>query len=144
MSRIINTNVHESTGVSPAALVYGNAFSLDKGIFDDFTPEETQSLTLSQGSAKMLEAQRILLEIALEHQMQRDDTKSVVRAPTDMLSSFPTNSYVLVQYPTTYMGAKQPNKLMTTLRGPCKVVSNIGAQYTVLDLATNDTEIIHE
>ena len=32
---------------------------------------------------------------------------------------------------------------MTALRGPCKVVSNIGAQYTVLDLVTNDTEIIH-
>jgi len=38
VQRILNATVHESIGVSPAQLLFGNAIDLDRGLF---TPLET-------------------------------------------------------------------------------------------------------
>jgi hypothetical protein len=71
VQRIINTTIHSSTNVSPAGLLYGNAFKFERGMYYNFTPEQIQHLSLSKGAAKMLKAQQILLKIANENQLKR-------------------------------------------------------------------------
>jgi hypothetical protein len=142
VQRIINSTVHSSTGVSPSALVFGNAFHLDKGIFDNFSKEQTEQFSLSEYSAKMLKAQQILLKIANEHQYKKDSEHLEKRTP-ETISVFPPNSYVLVSYPDSGFGPRPPNKLMTNLKGPYRVIKNTGADYTLLNLVNNKTESVH-
>jgi hypothetical protein len=59
------------------------------------------------------------------------------------ISQFPPDSYVLIEYPDTGLGKKPPNKLMTALKGPYRVVENIGAEYRLLNLVNNKIEEAH-
>ena len=142
VARIMNTSIHTSTGVSPSALIFGTIATQDKGIFSDYTTEQRESLTLSEGTAKMLKAQQILLKIATENQLKRDSENIVKRTP-NAISRFPPDSYVLVEYPDTGLGKKPPNKLMTALKGPYRVVENIGNNYRLLNLVNNKVEEAH-
>jgi hypothetical protein len=141
--RIINTTVHSSTGVSPAALLYGNALHKDKTIFDNFTSEQLTKASLSEWSDKMLHAQQILIGIAQKHQRQKDKEHMSLTSPHNKLTSFPINSYVLVEYPSTGFKKGPPNKLMPILKGPMRVVNKVGVKYTLLNLVNNKTEEVH-
>jgi hypothetical protein len=142
VQRIINTTIHSTTGVSPASLLFGNAFYLDRGIFHDLSHDQIQQLSLSKGAAKMMEAQRILLKIANENQYKKD-SENIIRRTPENITIFPPNSYVLIKYPDSGMGSKPPDKLMTYLRGPLRVINNIGPYYTLLNLVTNEQEEAH-
>ena len=141
--RIINTTVHSSTGVSPAALLYGNALHNDKTIYDNLTSAQVTRLSLSEWSDKMLKAQQILIDIAQKHQRQKDK-EHMSRAPSEnKLTQYPINSYVLVEYPSTCLRKGPPNKLMPILKGPMRVMEKIGVRYTLLNLVNNQTEEVH-
>ena len=90
----------------------------------------------------MLKAQQILLKIANENQLKRD-TENIERKTPPYITVFPPNSYVLVGYPDTGMGTKPPDKLMTNLRGPLRVINNVGPSYTLLNLVNNEQEVVH-
>jgi hypothetical protein len=134
VARIINTSIHTSTGVSPSALIFGMVATQDRGIFADYTQAQRESLTLSEGTANMLKAQQVLLKIA---------TKNIAKRTPLEISQFPPDSYVLVEYPDTGLGKKPPNKLMTPLKGPNRVVENIGTEYRLLNLVNNKIEEVH-
>ena len=89
-----------------------------------------------------MEAQRILLKIAYENQYKKD-SENIIRRNAENITIFPPNSYVLVKYPDSGMGSKPPDKLMTYLRGPLRVINNIGPYYTLLNLVTNEQEEAH-
>ncbi len=63
--------------------------------------------------------------------------------PESKLTSYPINSYVLVEYPNTGFKKGPPNKLMPILKGPMRVMNKIGVRYTLLNLVNNKTEEVH-
>jgi hypothetical protein len=142
VQRIINTEVHDTTGVSPAALLYGNATHLDRGILCDFTPQEVEAMNLSEWTSKMLHAQHVLLEIARKHQRAKD-RKHMLKPQFTLRTKFPINSYVFVEYPPSSLKKGPTNKFMTNLKGPMRVVSIVGNEYTLLNLVNNKEERIH-
>jgi hypothetical protein len=141
--RIINTTVHSTTGVSPAALLYGNALHKDRTIYDNFTPAQIAKLSLSEWASKMLTAQKILIDMANKHQRQKDKEHMSLALPESKLISYPINLYVLVEYPNTGFKKGPPNKLMPILKGPMRVMNKIGVRYTLLNLVNNKTEEVH-
>ena len=141
--RIIHTTVHSTTGVSPAALLYGNALHKDRTIYDNFTPAQIAKLSLSEWASKMLTAQKILIDMANKYQRQKDKEHMSFALPESKLTSYPINSYVLVEYPNTGFKKGPPNKLMPILKGPMRVMNKIGVRYTLLNLVNNKTEEVH-
>ena len=63
VQRILNSEVHDSIGVSPAQLLYGNAIDLDRGIFLPFDAVPKES-NLSKFTQNMLSTQNRLLHEA--------------------------------------------------------------------------------
>jgi len=60
-----------------------------------------------------------------------------------MITQFDINSFVLVLYPKSAMGQRAPTKLHTHWKGPMRVISNQGAEYTLHDLVQNKNVLIH-
>ena len=139
VQRIMNSSVHSSIGVSPADLVYGQAINLDQGLFSPTVDHNMSSL--SQGSARMLQVQRKLLLQASINQQDKDTVHMTSRAA--IVTEFPINSFVLVDYPETRMGRLPPSKFHTARKGPLRVVNFVGNVYTLLNLNTNKVEEYH-
>jgi transposase InsO family protein len=57
IQRIMNSTVNESTGVTPAELIFGNSIDLDRGMFNPISNVNEQPIIVSNWTAKMLEAQ---------------------------------------------------------------------------------------
>ena len=80
VQRIMNASVHSSIGVSPAQLLFGNAVTLDRGIFLPQAGANSKSggptLTMSEWADKMLTKQAELSEIAQNSQKTNDDYHS--------------------------------------------------------------------
>jgi hypothetical protein len=146
IARIMNATVHETIGVTPASLLYGNMINLDRGIFlpleAQIAPEHKIPTSLSQWSSDMLRDQQRLLSIALNRQLAHNKKHMEVDDEVT-ITSYPPNAYVLVKYPDGPLGRRPPDKLKTNLRGPYKVISNIGANYTLWNFVTNKEEQRH-
>mgnify|MGYP002132560491 FL=1 len=135
VARILNSTVHDSIGVSPASLLFGNLVNLDRGIFLPLEAiEEDRELPLSTWSQTMLKEQERLLAIAEQRQRFIND-KHMSHIP-DEITSYPVNSLVLSNYPDGPLGMRPPTKLHTNLRGPFRVLSNVGGVYTLYDFVT--------
>ena len=50
---------------------------------------------------------------------------------------------MLVLYPKSAMGQRAPTKLHTHWKGPMRVISNQGAEYTLHDLVQNKNVTVH-
>jgi hypothetical protein len=116
---------------------------IERGILDDWSEDHITKLKLSEWSDKMLRAQQVLLKIAEENQRQHDDSHMATTNTDSEITSFAVNSFVLVAYPEEGWHKGPPEKTMTNLRGPLRVVSNVGPVYTLLDLSTNREEEVH-
>ena len=141
IQRILNSEVHENIGVSPADLLYGNAINLDRGILLPFSTNYT-NVELSKYTSDHLLAQNKLILISTERQKARDQVHFNSRSllpPTE----FPINSFVLVSYPETRMGSRPPTKLHLNLKGPMRVVSFTGSNYKLLNLSNDSYEQVH-
>ena len=90
----------------------------------------------------MLATQDRSIRITQQRQMMKDIThmeKNVVEEVT----SFEPNSFVLVSYPDGAMGPRPLSKLHTNLKGPFRVVSNVGPHYTLYDMVESKEQIHH-
>ena len=102
VQRIMNSTVHESLGVAPAQLLFGNALNLDRRVILDKLEVDgkTQCIyrdnSIASWSAQMLQMQETLLQLAFETQKKKDNTH-LSMAEADR-TEFPINSYVLVEY----------------------------------------------
>ena len=76
VERIINTQVHSVTKVSPAQIIYGNSIDLDRVILrdknDPFITRHKKKMNLSDWTDKMLDAQVDIIKIAQLHQEEHD------------------------------------------------------------------------
>jgi hypothetical protein len=141
VSRIMNSSVHSSTGVSPASLLFGDSINLDRGIFIPMEVVE-ESKTLSQWSSDMLQTQLKLIHIAELRQISKDDSH-IEKNAVEEVTVFEPNSFVLVSYPDGAMGPRPPSKLHTNLRGPLRVLSHMGPHYKLYNLVDDKEEIHH-
>eukprot|EP01038_Epipyxis_sp_PR26KG_P000132 gene132-189_t len=121
VQRIINAQVHESIGVSPIELLYGNAISLDRRHLFSTHVTETEQSTVVEGMNdsrysdwvdRMLNKQRIAIETAIKHQCEKDTFH--IQTYSTKRTEFPNNSYVLQRYENDEH--RPPHKFNTTLR----------------------------
>ena len=139
VQRIMNSQVHESIGVSPASILFGNSLTLDRGILFPYQPNE--SVKLSEWTSNLLEAQEIIISTAIATQNKTDMFHIAKHSGKGPITEFPINSYVLVKYENDQH--RPPTKFHTKLRGPLRVVNKMGAIYTCENLVTNKLEDFH-
>ena len=138
VQRTMNAEVVSSIGVAPAQILFGNALDLDRSIFmPNTTPKDHDHSSMSEYVRELIKIQKATLQYAstiqedlnAEHLLKR--TASMAGEPTH----FEQGTHVLLAYPDNgTFKAGPPNKLMTYLRGPLKVESNVGANYVLRDL----------
>ena len=68
----MNASVHESIGVSPARLLFGNAIHLDKEVYQPVTALNITDTQLADWADKQLTTQAKLLESAKSRQHLKD------------------------------------------------------------------------
>jgi hypothetical protein len=136
VQRILNSEVKESLGVSPAQLLFGNAIALDRGILLPHAAVTSDSLRLSIKAARMLNRQALFLKIARETQQAHDDYHISQANPNR--TEYPINSYVLQSY-----NVKPSGKFHTHWEGPKRVININKSIYTVQDLITNKLTDTH-
>jgi len=144
VQRILNSEIHDSIGVSPAQLLYGNAINLDRGIFLPF--DAVPSLNnLSDFTQEMLNTQnRLLHEASKRQQAKRYAYLNNDKNRDKPITEFPVNSFVLVAYPDNQVtGKRGPNKQLTPLRGPLRVHSIVGNTYKLINLINNKVETVN-
>ena len=128
------------TGVSPNDLLFGGKLETEGALLQQI-PQSVQLTPLSDWSSDMLSTQNKLIALAQKRQREKDDNH-IVKGNTSV-TQFAPNSFVLVSYPNTPMGRKPPSKLHTPWKGPMRVISNKGAEYTVHDLVRNQNIPVH-
>ena len=112
---------------------------LDKNIIQP--TEALDNRSLSTWADEMISIQSKLLLIAEQRQRSKDEEH--IRQMNHAITEFAVNSFVLCSYPKGRMGALPPTKLHTSLKGPFRVIMFIGPEYTILNLVTNKTEVVH-
>ena len=147
VQRIINSSVHDSIGVSPAQIIFGDSLNLNRGFIVSVEDKEKfdSEVVMTEYSQDMIERQAHIIAIAQKHQTQVNEhyIDSKNEKYKDMeVTTFPVNSYVLVGYPDTSLKKGPPTKFMTNWQGPYRVVSSIGNHYTVLHLSTMKQETV--
>jgi transposase InsO family protein len=145
IQRIINTTVHDTLGVAPAQLLFGNSVQLDRGIFlpqHKLEGTDPPKGTVRRWIDNMLSRQKDLIDIAAKHQRETD-ARHIAKRDSGTYTEFPVNSYVLVAYNYSRFGQLPPDKLMTAYKGPFRVVSFVGSDYTLQNLVTMKHEHVH-
>lgn len=138
VQRIMNASMHSAIGVSPAQLVFGNAITLDKGIFlpQKKVGTDDKQIPLSEWAEKLLKKQAQIIDIAQKAQQVTDDYH--ISTASAKRTEFPINSYVLVQY-----RERPPTKFHTNWAGPMRVVNFKKSTYTLQNLVTNKISDYH-
>jgi len=137
VQRIFNAEVKESLGVSPAQILFGNAITLDRGIFLPHTITDNDSGTpLSVWTSKMIHSQEEIIRIAYETQTNKDRLHMEKCSGKETI--FLPNTYVLLQYEN-----RPPSKLHSNWKGPMRVVNHIGSKYTLHNMITDALEDHH-
>ena len=136
VQRILNSSYNSRTKISPADLLFGNAIDLSGGIFNSIKQQETNNLTLTQSSSKMLNIQNNLIKIAKSILVETDlEHKSTNSSEATV---FLKDSFVLVQ-----QRSAPETRLHTLWRGPMRVLNSTRGEYTLLDLTTNKEKKYH-
>ena len=116
VQRIINANRVESNRTAPAELLFGNAITLDRGIFLPTTVLTDMNVSLSVWASNMLKEQDKLMKKA--ERIQREKDVAHMNNADPRRTEFPVGSYVLVEYHSSILRKGPDNKFNTFLRGP--------------------------
>jgi hypothetical protein len=153
VQRIMNSTVHESIGVAPVQLLMPSV-DLDRQIVPQLSespnapvglPVADLQHPLSPWVQNIMKVQARLTRVA---QYRVDSHAATHLHPDDNddhlpITVFPPNSFVLVSYPDGLTKGRPPNKFNTQLKGPHRVLTNVGAKYEILNLVTNKIEHVH-
>jgi hypothetical protein len=147
VSRIINNEVHSSTGVSPNQLVFGlMANRLEDVLLYPFNRSDVivGSDRLLTWSSKMLALQHRVIEVATEQQRIKDARHMKADDLSREITEFPVNSYVVVHFGLDDTD-RPASKLHTPYKGPLQVVgvNESKTVYTCRSLVTGLLEDHH-
>ena len=147
MNRIMNAQVHSTTGVAPYQVIFGLLTQLDPTLIRPFNREDVffNDKTFSDFLQKHLVLQEKVIEIARTNIMKHDiyHTQKKIDKVTTV---FPIGSYVITRYGRPgEMSSKPPNKLHTNWDGPKQVlaVDVDGTEYTLRNIVKGTTETHH-
>jgi transposase InsO family protein len=144
VQRILNTTMHESIGVAPSQLLFGNSVQLTASPLLPISALNIDGKPLTQWADEMLRSQEKYLKKATALQAEKDRKHMLDRLKHLELTIFPPGSWVKAMYPPTRMGWRAPNKLMLDWRGPYQVVSRHKGEYELRDPAMPTTLKISE
>jgi len=131
VQRILNTQVKTSTGISPTEMIFGNSVNHDLHFLTAPGPTKRDDPP-HEHVKQLIAAQERIIRIAQQNQQDHDVYVIATRAKDKThTTTFPINSYVLVQYET-----QKSSKLHTNKHGPYRVVNHIGTIYTCEHLVT--------
>lgn len=141
VQRIINAQEHDSIGVSPAELLYGNSINLYNGLLSPILMEEKEEEASEPGKlsdfvGNLLKVQTNLIQVAQEKQLIQDSYH--ISEVDDDLMGFPINSYVLYNPP-----GGQRHKMQLPKAGPYLVVNSVLDDYTIQDLVNHKLITTH-
>ena len=140
VQRIMNAAVSQTTGVSPAQLLFGCAITLDRSILVDLPIHVKQDL--SEWANEMVIAQYLAIDRAVAHQKSVDDA-NVTKRQKVKSTVFNEGTLVLSEYHKTGFKKGPPHKLLTNLKGPLEVVDHTGNSYNLRSLGTRKLEAHH-
>jgi hypothetical protein len=101
-------------------------------------------LQLTSWASNMIVQQQVILELAKAIQNEKDMAHLAKQNP--YVTQFEIGSYVLANYHSTEGTLRHkgpPNKFLSYLRGPFKVISSEGDTYVIRSLVTKKDERIH-
>jgi hypothetical protein len=132
IQRIINASENESTGFTPAEIVFGNSVDLDRGFLKPFERKGKKEEP-SEFVQKLLKFQDQVVKTCQEklknHDQihKKDQTKATV---------FAVGSYVLVKYPRKDGKLYTPTKQSSRWQGPYVVKEQKGNTYVLENLVS--------
>jgi hypothetical protein len=132
IQRIINASENESTGFTPAEIVFGNSVDLDRGFLKPFERKGKKEEP-SEFVQKLLKFQDQVVKTCQEklknHDQihKKDQTKATV---------FAVGSYVLVKYPSKDGKLYTPTKQSSRWQGPYVVKEQKGNTYVLENLVS--------
>ena len=137
VQRIMNAEVISSIGVSAAQCLFGNALDLDRGILTlQEIDESHEHGSMTDFVKELIRIQKAVLKFAASVQEETNSEHLLQRTGKlqGEITNFAPGTYVLMTYENALTGSA-PNKLMMNLKGPLKVISNVGANYVLRDIA---------
>jgi transposase InsO family protein len=146
VQRILNATVHDTTGLAPAQILFGNAVDLDRGIFLDYHGKDLPdkpttdkaNIQLRQYVDELWSKQQELMELARSHQKQHDEEHKIANAPKGPITEYPPQTLILLSYPD-----RPPSKLHMPWKGPRRVLKQEGPHVTVQNILNGNTETVH-
>jgi hypothetical protein len=137
----MNTTVHESIGVSPNQLLFGDSLDVTPEVYLPISALNTNERQLSTWAEQRLLAQKEIIERARGNQLELDKKHMQERnqeLQSTAITVFAPGTWVKVAYPRSAMGQRAPNKMVMRWRGPYKVYRRLRGKYQVEDTSTND------
>ena len=144
VQRILNTTVHESIGVTPSQLLFGNSVQLTEMPYLPISELNFTGKPLSQWADEMLRSQEVYILRAKTIQAEKDRKHMEEKLKHLELTIFPPGSRVRLMYPPSRMGWLPPNKLKLDWRGPFIVVNRHKGEYELRDETSPNTFKISE
>jgi transposase InsO family protein len=155
--RIMNTQVHEVTGHSPAQLLFGETLNFDRFAVSGakegvgartpnalLAPDQTEHLTQSEFTYWLqdrIKQQNTVLSIAQSLQRHHDERHIDKVKDTD-ITEFSDGSLVVVKpHDNPLTGRRPTTKFDPKWAGPYRIVSHDGNTYRLKDLIMEDTFI---
>ena len=137
VQRIINTQVHSATGMSPAEIVFPDGNQLDRNVINDLDNAPIQAYVEALHAA-----QANILKIAEENLRQKD--KKHMEEYSNERTEFDVGSFVLAEHRPNALRGGPKSKLLPYLIGPLRVISkdNTG-HYTLRNLVMKNNVRYH-
>ena len=139
VQRVMNTQRHASTGVTPAQCIFANAIDLDRHILHR-NPPVGEPVEYSEYVTKLLNVQAEVIARALTIQeivTQKHINKQLHEL--EVVPGFNRNDYVLWEYPEDGLRKdSRPDRLTPHYRGPYRVIQSIDSKVTIQNLITEE------
>ena len=147
INRILNAQIHSTTGVAPYQIIFGLLTHLDPTLIRPFQRDDVffTDRSFSDFLQQHLILQEKVISIAQQN-ISKHDIYHTQKHASREISVFPIGSYVLTRYGRPgEMSARPPSKLHTNWDGPKQVIAVDvdGTEYTLRNVVTGIPETQH-
>jgi hypothetical protein len=145
VQRIMNSSIHETIGVSPAQVLFGNSLELNRGVLHghaDVPSSDTDAPLLRRWMDKMFANQARVIQAAQAAQSLKEEAH-LQSAHTKEVTVYADGAYVLVVRTNHSLKVGPENKLSLPQAGPFRVDHHEGSIYFLRNLVTGKLESYH-
>jgi transposase InsO family protein len=145
VQRIMNSSIHETIGVSPAQILFGNSLELNRGVLHghaDIPTSDPAAPPLRQWMDKMMGNQAHVIRAAQASQLKKE-TAHLSSVDPESVTSYADGTYVLVVKTNHSLKVGPENKLSLPQSGPYRVDHHEGSTYYLRNLVSGKLESYH-